>query len=129
MMEAKKKVVVLVLHDALESAYPPLNLSVGAASTGADVLLVFSREGVRILEEDYLPVPSKGREYLANALADFNVTPVQDLLAIAVELGVRLVAVDADAMKCNVQSKFSFEKVPIKWVLNEAATADLFMHF
>jgi hypothetical protein len=32
----KKKVVVMALHDELESAYPPLNVAVGAASSGAE---------------------------------------------------------------------------------------------
>jgi len=81
-----KKVVVLALHDELESAYPPLNVAVGAASSGADVILAFSRKGVNILDQKYIPIPSDGIEYLSNALADFNAPSINDLLEIAVEL-------------------------------------------
>ena len=45
-----KRVVVLALHDELESVYPPLNIAIGAASLGADVCLAFSRNGVQILD-------------------------------------------------------------------------------
>lgn len=124
-----KKVVVLALHDELESAYPALNISVGAASTDADVILAFSRTGVHILDRDYIPIPSKGLEYLSNALNDFGATSISDLLTIAADIGVRFVVVDMDAKKREIDSNFPFEQVPIKWILNEAATADLFVHF
>lgn len=124
----KKKVVVLALHDELESAYPPLNVAVGAASSGADVILAFSRKGVNILDHKYIPIPSDGIEYLSNALADFNAPSINDLLEIAVESGVKFYVVDLD-IKDHTQFKYPAEQVPIKWVLNEAVSADLFVHF
>lgn len=124
----KKIVVVMALHDELESAYPPLNVAVGAASSGAEVILAFSRKGVNILDKRYVSVPSEDLEYLSNALNDFGVASVHDLLEIAVEMGAQLYVVDLD-----VNDDFEFiypaEQVPIKWLLNEAASADLFMHF
>jgi peroxiredoxin family protein len=69
-----KKVLVLAMHNELESAYPPLNIAVGAAASGADVSLVFSRKGIDILAENYVPLPSKGLEYLSNALENFEVS-------------------------------------------------------
>jgi predicted peroxiredoxin len=123
-----KKVVVLALHDELESAYPPLNVAVGAASSGADVILAFSRKGVNILDQKYIPIPSDGIEYLSNALSDFNAPSIDDLLEIAVESGVKLYVVDLD-IKNNTQFKYPAEQVPIKWILNEAVSADLFVHF
>lgn len=123
-----KKVVVLALHDELESAYPPLNVAVGAASSGADVILAFSRKGVNILDKQYIPIPSDGIEYLSNALSDFNAPSINELLEIAVESGVKLYVVDLD-IKDHTQFKYPAEQVPIKWVLNEAVSADLFIHF
>lgn len=124
-----KKVVVLVLHDELESAYPPLNIAIGAASTDAEVWLAFSRNGVQMLDRDYIPVPSEGLGYLSNALNDFGAASINELLVIASELGVRFAVVDTDAIERNIQSNHAFESVPIKWILNEAASADLFVHF
>ncbi|QBP41667.1 MULTISPECIES: hypothetical protein [Paenisporosarcina] len=123
-----KKVVVLALHDELESAYPPLNIAVGAASSGADVILAFSRSGVNILDKRYIPIPSEGIEYLSNAIHDFNVPTIHEMLEIAVEMGVQLYVVDLDI---DDESNFIYpaEQVPIKWILNEAVSADLFVHF
>ena len=123
-----KKVVVLALHDELESAYPPLNIAVGAASSGADVILAFSRKGVNILDKLYIPIPSAGIEYLSSAISDFNAPSINELLDIAVEMGVQLYVVDLD-IKDSTNLLYPAEQVPIKWILNEAVTADLFVHF
>ncbi|WP_442598268.1 peroxiredoxin family protein [Neobacillus sp. D3-1R] len=123
-----RKVVVLALHDELESVYPPLNIAVGAASSGAEVFLAFSRKGVNILDKNYIPIPSDGLEYLSNALNDFNAPSIHELLDLAVEMGVQLFAVDLD-MKNEPNFLYPAEQVPIKWVLNEAVSADLFVHF
>ncbi|PLR82206.1 peroxiredoxin family protein [Bacillus canaveralius] len=123
-----KKVVVLALHEELESAYPPLNIAVGAASSGADVILAFSRKGVSILDKKYVPVPSNGLEYLSKALKDFGVPSINELLEIAVETGVKLFVVDLD-IHDQIDFLYPAEQVPIKWVLNEAVSADLFVHF
>ncbi|MBT2687315.1 peroxiredoxin family protein [Bacillus sp. ISL-47] len=124
----QKKVVVLAMHEELETAYPPLNVAVGAASSGAEVLLAFSRKGVNLLDKKYISVPSHGLEYLSNAVSDFGVSSVHDLLGIAVEMGVQLYVVDLD-IDDNFEFLYPAEQVPIKWVLNEAQSADLFMHF
>ncbi|TLS35844.1 peroxiredoxin family protein [Pseudalkalibacillus caeni] len=124
----KRKVVVLAFHDELESAYPPLNIAVGSASTGADVTLAFSRRGVNMLDKKYFPKPSHGIEYLANALNDFNAPSIQGLLEIAVEAGVKLFVVDMD-YKEEIDFSYPVEQVPLKWILNEAVSADLFVHF
>ncbi|KHE72773.1 DsrE/DsrF/DrsH-like family protein [Halobacillus sp. BBL2006] len=123
-----KKVVVLALHDKLESVYPPLNIAVGAASSGANVKLAFSRKGLNIINKEYIPSPSEGLEYLSHALTHFNAPSIYDLLEIAVESGVEFYVVDLDI---NNEDDFSYpvEQVPIKWVLNEAVSADLFVHF
>ena len=123
-----KKVVVLALHDELESAYPPLNIAVGAASSGADVILAFSRRGVNILDKLYIPIPSAGIEYLSSAISDFNAPTINELLEIAVEMGVQLYVVDLD-IKDSTNLLYHAEQVPIKWILNEDVTADLFVHF
>lgn len=123
-----KKVVVLALHDEIESAYPPLNIAVGAASSGAEVTLAFSRKGVNILDKDYIPIPSKGIEYISNALTGFGAPSIHELMDIAIESGVRMYVVDLDINE-KIHFHYPVEQAPIKWVLNEAASADLFMHF
>ncbi|XJZ27229.1 peroxiredoxin family protein [Bacillota bacterium Lsc_1132] len=123
-----KKVVIMALHDELESAYPPLNIAVGAVSSGAEVILAFSRKGVNLLDKSYTAVPSRGLEYLAHAITNFGVSSIPELLDIAVEMGVQLYVVDLD-VRDHSDFRHHAEQVPIKWVLNEAASADLFLHF
>lgn len=122
---SKKKVVVLALHNELESAYPPLNISVGAAASGADVLLAFLRDGVDLVNPQYIPCPSASGGYLANALSDVGAASIQELLELARDLGVRMVTVEAD----GASAQWELENKPIKWILNEAVRADLFVHF
>lgn len=124
----QRKVVIMALHDELESAYPPLNIAVGAASSGAEVILAFSRKGVNILSKHYNPVPSHGLEYLSHALKNFGVSSISELLDIAVEMGVQLYVVDLDVHD-HTEFRHQAEQVPIKWVLNEVSSADLFLHF
>ena len=123
-----KKVLVLAMHSELESAYPPLNIAVGAAASGANVSLVFSRKGIDILAKNYVPVPSIGLEYLSNALENFEVSTIHELLEIAVDLGVQLYVVDMD-IHADTSFIFDADQVSNKWVLNSAAKADLFVHF
>ena len=123
-----KKVVVLASHDKLESAYPPLNIAVGAASSGAEVILAFSRKGVNILDKNYIPIPSNGIEYLSNALTEFKAPSIHELLEIAVETGVKLYVVDLDIRDKN-HFLYPAEQISIKWVLNESVSADLIVHF
>ncbi|SFG38456.1 Peroxiredoxin family protein [Halobacillus alkaliphilus] len=123
-----KKVVVLALHDELESAYPPLNVATGAASSEAEVILAFSRKGLNILKKNYTPVPSEVMEYLSKALKDFHAASIHELLDISVKTGVKLYVVDLD-MDNDADFIYPAEQVPIKWILNEAASADLFLHF
>lgn len=120
-----KKVVLLVLHSELESAYPPLNIAVGAISSGAEVILAFGRDGVDILLPNYIPIPSQGRADIANGLSDFGAPSISELMDIACEFGVRFFMIDEE----GVQSKWPIVRKELRWILNEAADADLFMHF
>lgn len=120
-----KQVVVVSLHSELESAYPPLNISVGAAATGAEVILAFVGDGIQILHPQFEPVPSEGKEYLAKTLADFGAPTIVELLDSAVDLGVQIVVPDS----AQVESNWPFQRMPLGWILNKAANADLFAHF
>lgn len=120
-----KRVVVMIMHSELESVYPALNVSIGAAVTGANVSLVFDRDGVDILSPNYFPVPSEGRAYLANALSDFNAPSINELLEIAQENGVKMVVIDRHL----IETDWEVEERTIKSLLNDLASADLFVHF
>jgi hypothetical protein len=71
---------------------------------------------------------SEDLEYISYYLNEFGASSVHNLLEIAVEMEAQLYVIDL-----NVNDNFVFihpaEQVPIKWILNEAASADLFMYF
>ncbi len=123
-----KKVVVLASNDKLESVYPPLNIAVGAANSGANVILALTRRGINILDKKYIPTPSNGIEYLSNALTEFNAPSISELIEHARDAGVRFYVADLDTND-QVERLYQADQVSIKWILNEAASSDLFIHF
>ncbi len=122
---AVHKVVVIAFHDELESAFPPLNVAVGAISSGADVILAFSKDGMELLRKDFRPQPSPGKEEVKERIEEFGAPSFQELMEVARESGVRMVSTN----EIKFPSDWDPEIRSIKWVLNEAADADLFVHF
>ncbi len=120
-----KRVVLLVLHSELESAYPPLNIAVGAISSGAEVILAFGREGVDILQTNYIQIPSQGGGYLANVLYDLGAPSISEQIEITFQFGVRSVVINDDF----TESERPVERKELRWILNDTADADLFVHF
>lgn len=59
---------------------------------------------------------------------DFKAPSIYELLDIAMEMGVQFYVVDLD-IQDDTQLLYPAEQVLIKWVLNEASSADLFVHF
>jgi hypothetical protein len=60
-------------------------------------------------------------------LAGVKAPFIHELLDIAVDMGVHLYVVDLDINGDDFI--YPAEQVPIKWLLNEAVSADLFVHF
>ncbi len=122
---AGRKVVVIAFHDELESAFPPLNVAVGAISSGAEVILAFSKDGMELLRKGFKPQPSLGKEEVRERLNEFGAPSFQELMEVARENGVRMISTNG----IHFKSDWNPEIRSIKWVLNEAADADLFVHF
>lgn len=100
-MAENKKVAVIATKGNLEDAYPPLNIAVAAAASGADVAIFFTFEGLKLIHKqaDEIVQPSPGKEMIRDALAKHGIPKVSDLIEMAKESGVRLIACQ---MTCDV---------------------------
>jgi peroxiredoxin family protein len=115
--EPRKRLAVIAMHGTLDMAYPPLILSTAAAAMDMDAAIFFTFYGLEILKKgkaDHLqvapianpamPVPMPnilgmlpGMTAMATTMMNgwmkkANVAKLSELLTIAVESGVRLIA-------------------------------------
>ena len=93
-MNAQKQVAILITQGGLLDAYPPLNLALAAAAMDAQVTLFFTFDGIKLLlakSQDDLEAPANAPE-MKQMLADKQMPSVPELLAMARESGVRLIA-------------------------------------
>jgi peroxiredoxin family protein len=91
---AQRKVAIIAGNGDLATAYKVLNIATTAAAMGADVRVFFTFGGLKILDREanrHLPEPP-GQEGMRAALAAAGVPGVPELLEMAKEAGVQLVA-------------------------------------
>jgi len=89
-----KRVAIIAGNGALASAYKVLNIATTAAAMGAEVRVFFTFGGLQILHRQAngeLPEPPQG-EGVRQALAAANVPSVPDMLKMAHDSGVQLIA-------------------------------------
>lgn len=118
---ATKKIAIIASKGTLDWAYPPLNLACAAAASGMDVSVFFTFYGLNIIRKDFekklkitpvgnpgmpMPVPmpdiisalpgmtSVATRMMRSRMRKHNVNTVRELLDLARELGVRLIACD-----------------------------------
>jgi len=99
---ANKKVAIIASSGGLETAYKALNIATAAAALDAQVAIFFTFEGLQIIHREAakmlrLKPENAGME---EGLKKINVPSVSQLLELAKESGVRLIAcqMTVDAM-------------------------------
>lgn len=93
----EKNVAILVTKGGLLDAYPPLNLALAAAAMEAKVTIFFTFDGIKLLlaqSQDDLEAPANAPE-MKQMLADKQMPTVPELLQMARESGVNLIACQA----------------------------------
>ncbi|MFS0840665.1 DsrE/DsrF/DrsH-like family protein [Paenibacillus sp. 1P03SA] len=89
-----RKVAIIASSGGMFDAYKVFNLATAAAAADAEVGIFFTFEGLNLIHKDMhkqLPLP-EGREAMAEGFKKANVPPVGELLGMAQELGVRMIA-------------------------------------
>lgn len=89
-----QRVAIMAANGDLATAYKVLNLANTAAAMGTEVMVFFTFAGIQLLHREangQLPAPP-GLAGMAEALAARGIPTVPELLAMAREQGVRLMA-------------------------------------
>ncbi|SMF25492.1 Peroxiredoxin family protein [Paenibacillus barengoltzii] len=91
---ANKKVAIIASSGGLETAYKVLNIATAAAALDAEVAIFFTFEGLSIIHKnsEQMLKLKPGNEGLAEGFKKVNAPTVKQLLDMAKESGVRMIA-------------------------------------
>ena len=90
----KRKVAIIAANGGMFDAYKVFNIATAAAATDADAAIFFTFEGLNLIHKDMhkqLPMPA-GKEAFQEGFAKSNVPAIEELVAMAKEMGVRFIA-------------------------------------
>jgi peroxiredoxin family protein len=88
------KVAIIASNGGIFDAYKVLNVATAAAASDAEVGIFFTFEGLNLIHKDahkQLPMPA-GAEHFQEGFKRENVPSVPELLSMAQELGVKIIA-------------------------------------
>ncbi|MCC2248455.1 DsrE/DsrF/DrsH-like family protein [Virgibacillus sp. AGTR] len=97
------KVAIIAANGTLFDAYKVFNIATAAAASNAEVGIFFTFEGLNLIHQDKyknLPLP-EGKEDFKTGFEQANVPSIKELVAIAQEMGVKMIAcqMTMDVMK------------------------------
>lgn len=88
------KVAIIAANGGLFDAYKVFNVATAAAASDAEVGIFFTFEGLNLIHKQahqQLPMPA-GREHFQEGFQKANVPSIPELLEMAKELGVKIIA-------------------------------------
>lgn len=88
------RVAIIASHGGLETAYKVMNIAMAGAATDAEVQIFFTFEGLDIIRKDAATrlTFAQGNEGFAEGFKKANIPPVTDMIQMAQESGVGLIA-------------------------------------
>lgn len=90
----KTKVAIIASHGGLFDAYKVFNIATASAATDAEVAIFFTFEGLNLIHQQahhQLPLPA-GKEHFAEGFKNANIPSIPELLSMAQEMGVKIIA-------------------------------------
>ncbi|WP_336775498.1 DsrE/DsrF/DrsH-like family protein [Paenibacillus sp. MMO-58] len=88
------KVAIIASNGGMFDAYKVFNIATASAATDAEVAIFFTFEGLNLIHNEMhrqLPLPA-GAEHIAEGFKQANVPSIPELLAMAMEMGVKIIA-------------------------------------
>jgi len=88
------KVAIIAANGGMFDAYKVFNIATAAAATDAEVGIFFTFEGLNLIHKEahkQLPLPA-GKEHFQEGFQKANVPPVEQLVEMAQEMGVKMIA-------------------------------------
>lgn len=94
MTTEQKKVAIIASGPGLETAYKVLNIATAAAAMDAQVAIFFTFDGLAIIHKqaEHMLKLAPGNEHYIEGFKKANVPGVSELLAVAMESGVKIIA-------------------------------------
>lgn len=91
---ADTKVSIIAANGSLFDAYKVFNVATAAAASDAEVGIFFTFEGLNLIHKEghkNLPLP-EGKEHFQEGFEKANVPSIEELVGIAQELGIKMIA-------------------------------------
>ncbi|MEB1807261.1 MAG: DsrE/DsrF/DrsH-like family protein [Bacillaceae bacterium] len=88
------KIAIIAANGGMFDAYKVFNIATAAAATDAEVGIFFTFEGLNLIHKEAhknLPMPA-GAEHFQEGFQRENVPPVDQLVGMATEMGVKMIA-------------------------------------
>lgn len=88
------RVAIIAANGSMFDAYKVFNIATAAAATDAEVGIFFTFEGLNLIHKEghrNLPLPPGG-EHFQEGFKKANVPPVDELVNMASEMGVKMIA-------------------------------------
>ncbi|MDX8367425.1 DsrE/DsrF/DrsH-like family protein [Cytobacillus sp. Hm23] len=88
------KVAIIASNGGLFDAYKVFNIATASAATDAEVGIFFTFEGLNLIHKEAhknLPLP-QGKEHFQEGFTAAKVPPIAELVQMATDLGVKMIA-------------------------------------
>ncbi|RXT07928.1 DsrE/DsrF/DrsH-like family protein [Ammoniphilus sp. CFH 90114] len=109
------KVAIIASNGGLFDAYKVFNIATAAAATDAEVAIFFTFEGLNLIhkqEFQQLPMPA-GKEHFEAGFKAANVPAIPELVGMAVEMGVKIIACQMTMDVMNLEKEHFVDGIDV----------------
>ena len=128
------KVAIIAANGGMFDAYKVFNIATAAATTDAEVGVFFTFEGLKLIHKEAhkeLPLP-EGKEQIQEGFKQANVPLVEQLVEMAQEMGVKMIACQMTMDVMNLKKEQFIEGIDVGGAatfLNFASDANITLTF
>ncbi|MDQ0230714.1 DsrE/DsrF/DrsH-like family protein [Metabacillus malikii] len=109
------KVAIIAANGGMFDAYKVFNIATAAAATDAEVGIFFTFEGLNLIHKEAhknLPMPT-GAEHFQEGFKRANVPPIEELVSMASEMGVKMIACQMTMDVMNLEKEQFIEGIDV----------------
>ncbi|CAM3583629.1 MULTISPECIES: DsrE/DsrF/DrsH-like family protein [Brevibacillus] len=109
------KVAIIASNGGMFDAYKVFNIATASAATDAEVAIFFTFEGLNLIHKQanqQLSMPA-GKEHMAEGFAKANVPSIPELVGMAQEMGVKMIACQMTMDVMNLQKEAFIDGIEV----------------
>ncbi|MCC0567113.1 DsrE/DsrF/DrsH-like family protein [Brevibacillus borstelensis] len=109
------KVAIIASNGGLFDAYKVFNIATASAATDAEVAIFFTFEGLNLIHKEayqQLPMPV-GKEHFAEGFKNANVPSIPELVGMAQQMGVKIIACQMTMDVMNLKKEDFIEGIDV----------------